>query len=163
MLKSKSIRILIADDHAIIRQGLKKIVTDDHHMFVADEADNFSDMLKKVRNSDYDVVILDISMPRGDALDSLKQLKEENPELPVLILSIHSEEQYAVRMLKAGANGYLTKESAPEQLIEAIYRVAEGKKIHCPSSCGLFGIWPDKKQCNTTPYNPGRSRISSIY
>ena len=130
---SKSIRILIADDHALIRQGLKQIVADNSNMIVADEADNFSEMLRKARKDHYDVVVLDLTMPEGNALDSLKQLKEEKPQLPVLILSIHSEEQYALRMLKAGASGYLTKESAPEQLIEAIGKIVDGEEYIAPT------------------------------
>ena len=122
------IRILIADDHPVVRQGLKQIITETSDMVVADEAGNAQEVLDKVWNNDYDVVVLDITMPGRGGLDILKQLKVEKFGLPVLILSIHPEEQYAVRALKAGAAGYLTKGSAPEELTAAIRQVSAGKK-----------------------------------
>jgi len=122
------VKILIADDHAIVRQGLKQIVMETPDMVVADEASNGQEVLNKVGENDYDVVVLDISMLGRSGLDVLKQLKSEIPELPVLVLSMHPEEQYAVRALKVGASGYLTKESAPDELVEAIRRVSLGRK-----------------------------------
>jgi len=122
------IRILIADDHPVVRQGLKQIVAETSDMVVTDEASNAQEVLDKAWNNDYDVVVLDITMPGRDGLDILKQLKVEKSGLPVLILSIHPEEQYAVRALKAGAAGYLTKGSAPEELTAAIRQVSAGKK-----------------------------------
>lgn len=122
------IKILIADDHAIVREGLKQIVADTSDLFVTDEAINGHEVLEKIRKYDYDVVVLDISMPGLNGLDTLKQLKIERPELQVLILSIHPEEQYAIRALKAGASGYLTKESAPDELIAAVRKASQGKK-----------------------------------
>jgi len=122
------IKILIADDHVIVREGLKKIIADEIDMTVADEAGNGQEALEKVWAYNYDVVLLDISMPGRSGLDILKQVKSEKPELPVLILSMHPEEQYAVRVLKAGASGYLTKESAPDELITAIRKVSSGRK-----------------------------------
>ena len=122
------IKILIADDHAIVREGLKRIVAETADMAVADEAISGHEVLEKVRNNEYDVVILDISMPGRGGVDILKQLKGQRPHLPILILSMHPEEQYAVRVLKAGAAGYLTKESAPDELITAIQRVSTGRK-----------------------------------
>jgi len=122
------IRILIADDHAIVREGLKQIVAETSDMVVADEASSGHEVLNKVRDNEYDVVVLDISMPGGDGLNILKQIKREIPKLFVLVLSMHPEEQYAVRVLKAGAAGYLTKESAPDELITAIRRVSTGRK-----------------------------------
>jgi two-component system invasion response regulator UvrY len=127
------IKILIADDHAIVREGLKRIVAETADMVVADEAISGHEVLKKVRNNEYDVVILDISMPGRGGVDILKQLKGQKPDLPILILSMHPEEQYAVRVLKAGAAGYLTKESAPDELITAIKRVSRGRKYVSPS------------------------------
>ena len=123
------IKILIADDHAIVREGLKQIVAETSDIVVADEASTGHEVLHKVRANDYDVVVLDISMPGGDGLNILKQIKSEIPKLSVLVLSMHPEEQYAVRVLKAGAAGYLTKESAPDELISAIRRVASGGKF----------------------------------
>ncbi len=122
------IKILIADDHAIVREGLKQIVAETPDMVVADEASSGHEVLDKVRNNEYTVVVLDISMPGGDGLNILKQIKKEKFKLPVLVLSVHPEEQYAVRVLKAGAAGYLTKESAPSELISAIRRVSSGRK-----------------------------------
>jgi two-component system invasion response regulator UvrY len=122
------IRILIADDHPIVREGLKQIVAETPGMAVTDEASNAQEVLDKVWRNDYDVVVLDITMPGRGGLDILKQLRGEKPGLPVLILSIHPEEQYAVRALKAGAAGYLTKGSAPGELTAAIRQVSAGKK-----------------------------------
>lgn len=122
------IKILIADDHAIVREGLKQIVAETADMVVVDEATSGHEVLEKVWNNEYDVVILDISMPGRGGVDILKQLKGQKPNIPILILSMHPEEQYAVRVLKAGAAGYLTKESAPDELITAIRRVSAGRK-----------------------------------
>jgi len=122
------LKILIADDHPVVRQGLKQIVAEASDMVVADEASNGWEVLSKVRASQYDVVLLDISMPGGNGVDILRQLKNEKPGLHVLILSIHPEEQYAVRALKAGASGYLTKDSAPDELVAAIRKVSVGGK-----------------------------------
>ncbi len=122
------LRILIADDHPIVRQGLRQIITETFDMVVADEASNGWEALSKVRASYYDVVLLDISMPGLHGLDIIRQLKNERPRLPVLILSIHPEEQYAVRAFRAGASGYLTKESAPDELLAAIQKVSIGGK-----------------------------------
>jgi len=124
------IRVLIADDHAIVRKGLKQIVADTADVVVAGEAATGHEVLEYVRREECDVVLLDIAMPGKDGLDTLKELKAAKPLLPVLILSMYPEEQYAVRLLKAGASGYLTKESAPEELVAAIRKVSrKGKYI----------------------------------
>ncbi len=122
------IRILVADDHAIVRDGLKQIVSDTSDIVVSGEASNGREALNKALKDDYDVVLLDITMPDRSGLEILKEIKGQKPELPVLILSIHPEEQYAVRALKAGAAGYLTKESASEELIRAMRKVSSGGK-----------------------------------
>jgi DNA-binding NarL/FixJ family response regulator len=122
------IRILIADDHTIVREGLKQIVAEVPDMEVADTATNGEEALKKALKNDFDVIILDISMPVKTGLDVLKELREKKPGLNILVLSIHPEEHYALRVLKAGASGYLTKESAPDELIAAIRRVSQGRK-----------------------------------
>ncbi len=122
------IKILIADDHPVVRKGLKEIIEVTPDMMVGDEASNGQEALEKVRKNDFDVVLLDISMPGRSGLEILKELKSEKPELSVLILSMHPEEQYAVRVLKAGASGYLTKESAPDELIAAIRKASIGRK-----------------------------------
>ncbi|MCG3114144.1 MAG: response regulator transcription factor [Candidatus Manganitrophus sp. SA1] len=126
------IKILIADDHAIVRRGLKQILTETSDMVVAGEAHNGQELLEKMRSDQWDVIVLDISMPGRGGLDILKQLKSERPKLPVLMLTIHPEDQYAVRVLRAGASGYLTKESAPDHLVEAIRKVARGGKYISP-------------------------------
>lgn len=122
------IRILVADDHAVVRQGVIQILADVNDMAVKDEAQNGSETLKKVTENEYDVVLLDISMPGRSGLEVLEDIKARRPKLAVLILSMHPEEQYAVRALRAGASGYLTKASAPQELIGAIRKVAGGGK-----------------------------------
>ena len=122
------IKILIADDHPVVRKGLKEIIEEIPDMAVRGEASTGHEALEKVRKGDFDIVVLDISMPAGNGLDILKQLKDEKPELSVLILSMYPEEHYAVRVLRAGASGYLTKESAPEELIAAIRKASKGGK-----------------------------------
>ncbi len=122
------LKILIADDHAIVRQGLKQIVTETRDMIVAGEASNGQELLNKIKEAEYDVVVLDITMPVRNGMDVLRQLRSEKPRLPILMLSIHPEEQYALRALRAGASGYLTKESAPDELVVAIRKVSSGGK-----------------------------------
>jgi DNA-binding NarL/FixJ family response regulator len=127
------IHVLIADDHAIVRQGLRQILSETDDLVVTGEADDGVEALQLARHQPWDVFLLDVSMPNRNGIDTLKQLKKEFPRLPVLILSMHPEEQYAVRALKAGASGYLTKQSAPEQLVTAIRQVASGKKYVSPA------------------------------
>ncbi|MCX5811957.1 MAG: response regulator transcription factor [Proteobacteria bacterium] len=122
------IKILIADDHTIVREGLKQIVAEVPDMEVSDTASDGQEALNKALKNDFDVIILDVSMPIKTGLDVLKELKEKKPGVNILILSIHPEEHYALRVLKAGASGYLTKESAPDELITAIRRVSQGRK-----------------------------------
>jgi DNA-binding NarL/FixJ family response regulator len=122
------IRVLIADDHPIVRQGLRQILADTAEMVVAGEAVNGQTTLDQVRAGGWDVLVLDITMPDRGGFDILKEVKYEQPQLPVLMLSIHAEAQYAVRVLKAGAAGYLTKENAPEELVKAIRHVVGGGK-----------------------------------
>ena len=122
------IKILVVDDHAIVREGLKQILVETSDIVVAGEASDGNQALNQVRKGDYDLVLLDIAMPGMSGLEVLKQLKSERPDLPVLMLSMYPEEQYAVRTLKAGASGYLTKQSAPDELIAAIRKVCMGGK-----------------------------------
>ncbi len=122
------IKVLIADDHPIVRQGLRQILSEIPDMVVAGEAVNGQQALDQVRAGGWDVLVLDITMPDRSGLDILKELKHQQPHLPVLVLSIHAEEQFAVRLLKAGASGYLTKENAPDELVKAIRKVVDGGK-----------------------------------
>ena len=120
------LKILIADDHAIVREGLKQILAATPDMVVAGEATSGNEALKMARQTPYDLVLLDISLPGKNGLEVLKQLRLESARMPILMLSMYPEEQYALRALKAGANGYLTKESAPDELITAIGKVSRG-------------------------------------
>lgn len=121
-------RIIIADDHALIRKGLKEILQQVEGLVAIDEAQNGPELLLKVSENDYDIIVLDISMPGKSGLDVLKDLRYLKPEIPVLILSVYPEEQYAIRVLKAGASGYLTKSSAPDELVTAIKKIVSGGK-----------------------------------
>ncbi|MGD9212145.1 MAG: response regulator transcription factor [Desulfobacteraceae bacterium] len=127
------INIIIADDHPIVRAGLKQIIAEDKDITVTGEASKGTELLEKVRKHDFDVILLDLSMPGMNGLDVLKQLKIEKPRIPVIILTIHPESQYALRILKAGAAGYLTKDSASDELIKAIRKVCNKGKYISPS------------------------------
>lgn len=122
------LRILIADDHAIIRRGLKQILLEEYSLAEIEEANDAESVMKKIIQNDFDIIISDLSMPGRSGLDLVQQIKVQYPKLPVLILSMHAEEQYAVRALKAGAAGYLNKNVAPEELIKAVERVLQGRK-----------------------------------
>lgn len=125
---SSKIRVLIADDHAVVRKGLQQIISETSDILAAGEAVSGTEVLEKVASEVFDVVLLDISMPGMNGIDVLKILKRDFPSLPVLILTMYPEEQFATRALQAGAAGYLTKESAPMELIQALYKVADGGK-----------------------------------
>ncbi|OPY86875.1 MAG: Response regulator UvrY [Smithella sp. PtaU1.Bin162] len=124
----KKVKILIADDHPIVRAGIKQILADTPDMVVADEAGNGQEVLNLIKKNNYDVILLDISMPGRSGLEILKDLKKEKPKIPVLILSIYPEEQYAIRALRAGAAGYLTKSSAPNELVAAVRKISGGSR-----------------------------------
>ncbi|MBI5652267.1 MAG: response regulator transcription factor [Chloroflexi bacterium] len=126
-------KILIADDHALVREGLKKILKSETDMLVAGEAQNAAEVLEHVKTAPPDIVLLDISMPGMSGLDVLKELKQLYPRLPVLILSMHPEDRFAIRALKAGAAGYITKESAVGALVDAIRKIAAGGKYVSPA------------------------------
>jgi two-component system invasion response regulator UvrY len=128
MTTKKVIRVLIADDHAIVREGLKQILADTKDIVVAGHAENGNEAVRLVREGKCDVLLLDISMPDRSGIEVLKQIRKEMPKIAVLMLSMHREDQYAIRSLKAGAAGYLNKQSAPAELVNAIRQVAGGRK-----------------------------------
>jgi len=128
MTEKASIRVFIADDHAIVRAGLKQILAEECDISVVGEAETGLDAIKLFRKSRCNVLLLDISLPDRNGIEVLKQIKDDKPELAVLMLSMHREDQYAIRSLKAGASGYLTKQSAPRELVNAIRQVAAGQR-----------------------------------
>jgi DNA-binding NarL/FixJ family response regulator len=132
-LGKRPLRVLIADDHAIVRRGLKQILQDKHDKITVDEAESGNEVFEMVARTAYHIILLDISLPGRNGLDILKQIKQANREQKILIISIHPEEQYAIRALKAGADGYLTKGSTPDGLVSAIYNILNGD-THVTSS-----------------------------
>lgn len=133
-------RILIADDHTIMRDGLKQILADYSDIQVAGEAGDGTEALQKIRQQEWDIVILDMSMPGKSGIELLKQIKTEKPALPILVLSMNKEEQYAGRALKAGASGYLCKDSASSQLVCAIRKVAAGGIFISPEAAEKMAL-----------------------
>lgn len=131
-------KILVADDHAIVRKGFQQIVATVPGWRIAAEAANGEELLDALRTDRFDILVLDVSLGRGSAIDLLAQIRAQYPSLPVLILSMHPEQQYAVRCLRLGASGYIQKDSAPEEILEAIARVASGAKYISPSLAGML-------------------------
>ncbi len=127
------IRVIIVDDHPVVRRGLNQIIAAQKDMQVTGEAENAREALRVIRRTACDAVVLDITLPDASGLEVLNQLQRERPTLPVLIMSIHEEELYALRVLKAGASGYLMKNSVPEELIEAIRKITDGGRYISPS------------------------------
>jgi DNA-binding NarL/FixJ family response regulator len=127
------IKLLIADDHPIVREGLKQILRDAPDIVISGEAEDGIEVLNKIKKENYDVILLDISMPRKDGIEILNEIRKEKIKPRILILSIHPEEQYGIRALKAGAYGYLTKDNVPNELISAIRKVSRGEKYISPS------------------------------
>ncbi len=121
-------RVLIADDHTVVRRGLRQILLEGFPAAKVEEVADAEELIKKIMQSDWDLVISDLSMPGRSGLEALQQIKQLHPKLPVLILSIHPEEQYALRVLRAGASGYLSKDMAPDELVIAVQKVMLGKK-----------------------------------
>jgi len=132
------IKVVLADDHKIVRHGLSKILSAESDISVVGEAHTGEEALGIVRDQDVDVVVLDITMPGRNGLDTLKELRKTRPEIAVLVLSMHPADQYAVRVLRAGAAGYISKESAPDELVSAIHRAHQGDKYIQPEVAGLL-------------------------
>jgi len=134
------IRIVLADDHTIVREGLKQLLAGAPEFSVIAEARDGSEVLKRVREHDFEVLLLDMSMPGKSGIDLIKQVHAEKPKLRILVLSMHEEQQYAVRALKAGAAGYMTKDSASARLVEAIRKVAGGGAVISPAVAEQFAL-----------------------
>ncbi|MBN2653532.1 MAG: response regulator transcription factor [Nitrospirae bacterium] len=138
------IKILVADDHTILRRGIKQIIADTQDITVSAEASNGEEALQQIAAGCFDVVLLDISMPGKSGMDVMKDIRLLKPKLPVLILSMYPEDQYAIRLLKSGASGYLTKESAPSELVKAIRKVAGGSKYISPTLAEKLAYYFEK-------------------
>jgi two-component system, NarL family, invasion response regulator UvrY len=138
------IRVLLADDHNIVRAGVKELLADAGDIVVAGEADNGNEALARVRAHEFDVAVLDMSMPGRSGIELIRLVKAERPKLKVLVLSMHSEQEYAVRALRAGASGYLTKESVAEELVAAIRRVAAGGAYVSPETAERLALDLDR-------------------
>ena len=126
-------RIFVADDHALFRAGVKALLAEEGDLEVAGEAGTAKETLQRVRGEAWDVLLLDISLPDGSGIDLLRQIRPHLPDLPILILSMHPEEQYAVSLLRAGANGYITKDAVPQQVVQAIRTLLQGRKYISPT------------------------------
>ncbi len=155
------IRILVADDHIVVRRGLRMILLEGFPGATIEEVGDAEDLVKLVIKESWDVVISDLSMPGRSGLDALQQIKQIKPTLPVLILSIHPEDQYAIRVLKAGASGYLSKDMAPDELVNAVQKVMMGKKyITAAVAEKLTSIFDDDK--NKAPHELLSDREFSV-
>lgn len=135
------IKVLIADDHTVVRQGLKLILSDDPQLTVVGEAADGNEVLQALESLSVDALVLDITMPGRNGLDVLKEVKRKRPALPVLVLSMHPEDQFAIRILRAGAAGYITKESAPEELVGALRKVCSGGKYVSPQLAEKLAVF----------------------
>ena len=145
-------RVLIVDDHAMFRRGLREILVDEFDDLEFSEATNAEEALDLLRSGEWDVVILDVSMPGRSGLDALKEIKRDRPTLPVLMLSFHSEEHFATRVLKAGASGYMTKTSAPEELVNAIKKILVGGKYVSPELAEQLAEDLERDAVGTLPH-----------
>jgi DNA-binding NarL/FixJ family response regulator len=140
------ISVLIADDHTVVRQGLKQILSNDAQLRVVGEAASGDEVMDLVKSLRVDALVLDISMPGKNGLEVLKELKRTHPRLPVLVLSMHPEDQFAIRILRAGAAGYVTKESAPDELIGALRKVCSGGKYVSPKLAEKLAVFIEGEQ-----------------
>lgn len=144
------IKIILADDHDIVRKGIKLIFSETEDLRVEAEAVNGNDLIMQVENNDFDVAILDISMPGLDGLDTLKELKKVKPQLPVIVFTMFSEELYAMRVIKNGASGYLSKDKDPKELINAVRKVTQGKMYLSPELAQILAESIAKDHGTTT-------------
>ena len=140
-----TVSIIIADDHPVVRAGLRQILAESGEIRQIAEASDGQDLLEKLKKTRYDIILLDITMPGRNELEILKELRILYPSTPVLVLSVHPEEQYALRVIRSGAAGYLTKETAPENLLEAIRRILGGKKYITPEIAEILAASLDGK------------------
>lgn len=145
------IKVLLADDHSIVREGLRRIVEESDDIEVVAEASDGKEAIHQIRKSPPDVAVIDISMPEIDGLEVLQQLQPEYPELPILILTMHEEQQYAVRAIEAGARGYITKKSAPEQLVKAIRKVYAGSRYLSEEAAEALALRVAKGKSGQSP------------
>ena len=134
------IHVLLADDHVIVRAGLRELLSDSGDVTVTGEAGNGHEVMASIRQNDYDVLVLDMSMPGRSGIELIRQVKDEKPKLRILVLSMHAEAQYAVRAIRAGASGYLTKDSATDQLLAAIRRIAGGGAYVSPETAERLAL-----------------------
>jgi DNA-binding NarL/FixJ family response regulator len=163
-------KVLIVDDHAVVRKGLQQILTDHYGEPELGEAKNAPDAIEIIRREEWDAVILDISMPGRSGLDALKEIKKDRPGLPVLVLSIYPEDQFAMRVLKAGASGYMTKETAPEELVIALDKVVAGGRYVSPGLAELLaedlqretGALPAHKRLSDREYEVFRRQATGL-
>ena len=144
-------KVLIVDDHAILRRGLRVLISEAFHEAAFGEASNAQQALEQLEKKTWDVALLDITLPGKSGLDLLKELKAAQPRLPVLVLSVHPEDQFAIRVLKAGAEGYMTKESAPEELVNAIRKILAGGRYVSPTLAEKLALGV-RKDFTRTPH-----------
>ncbi len=150
-IEKTPVKILIVDDHTVVRAGLRQIISEAADMQVVAEAASAKEALEKVASQEFELVLLDVSLPDKNGLEVLKQIKGAYPMIRVLLLSMHAEDQYGIRALKAGAAGYLTKESAPEQLIAALRKVSQGGKYITPSLAEQI-VYSFESDANNPPH-----------
>jgi two-component system invasion response regulator UvrY len=149
-------KILIADDHAVVRQGLKQILADEFRRATFGEAANAQEVIDRVWAEEWDVIILDVTMPGRSGLEALREIRKSKPRLPVLVLSMHPEDQFAMRVLKSGASGYMTKESAPAELVGAVKKVINGGRYISPTLAEKMAAYLD-----TDFQRPRHERLSN--
>ena len=156
-------RILIADDHPFIRRGIKQIVADELPGSVLGEAQTCPEVLQSVRNGAWDLVVLDLAMPGGDGLEVLRQIKASKPKLPVLVLTMHTEDQFGVLVMREGAAGYLTKRAAPDELVKAIRKISEGSKYITSTLAEKLAHEIDKGTDKPRPQASLHPGVSGLY